>query len=66
MDINKILSKLFGNKSTRDQKLIAPYVNKVKEAYPSIQALDNDALRAKTKELQAKVQNSANDLKEKI
>ena len=66
MDINKILSKLFGNKSTRDQKLIAPYVNKVKEAYPSIQALDNDAVRAKTKELQAKVQNSANDLKEKI
>ena len=66
MDINKFLSKLFGNKSTRDMKLIQPWVEKVKAAYPAIQALDNDALRAKTKELQASIQSSANDLKEKI
>ena len=66
MDINKFLSKLFGNKSTRDMKLIQPWVEKVKAAYPSIQALDDDALRAKTKELQEKIQSSANDLKEKI
>ena len=66
MDINKFLSKLFGNKSTRDMKLIQPWVEKVKAAYPAMQALDNDALRAKTKELQASIQSSANDLKEKI
>ena len=66
MDINKFLSKLFGNKSTRDMKLIQPLVEKVKEVYPAIQALDNDGLRAKTKELQEKVQHSADDLKEKI
>ena len=66
MDINKFLSKLFGNKSTRDMKLIQPWVEKVKAAYPTIQALDNDGLRAKTKELQDKIQNSANDLREKI
>ena len=66
MDINKILSKLFGNKSTRDMKLIQPWVEKVKAAYPAIMELDNDALRAKTKELQAKVQSSADDIKEKI
>lgn len=66
MDINKFLSKLFGNKSTRDMKLIQPWVEKVKAAYPAIQALDDDALRAKTKELQEKIQSSANDLKEKI
>ena len=66
MDINKILSKLFGNKSTRDMKLIQPLVEKVKEVYPSIKELDNDGLRAKTKELQNKVQHSADDLKEKI
>lgn len=66
MDINKLLSKLFGNKSTRDMKLIQPWVEKVKAAYPAIQALDDDALRAKTKELQEKIQSSANDLKEKI
>lgn len=66
MDINKFLSKLFGNKSTRDMKLIQPLVEKVKEVYPAIQALDNDALRAKTNELKEKVQHSADDLKEKI
>lgn len=66
MDINKILSKLFGNKSTRDMKLIQPWVEKIKAAYPAIHELDNDALRAKTKELQAKVQSSADDLKEKV
>ena len=66
MDINKVLSKLFGNKSTRDMKLIQPIVEKVKAASPAIEALDNDALRAKTKELQHTVQHSADDLKEKI
>ena len=66
MDINKFLSKLFGNKSTRDMKAIQPWVEKVKKAYPEIQALDNDALRAKTQEIKQYIQNSANDLKEKI
>ncbi len=66
MDINKILSKLFGNKSTRDMKLIQPWVEKVKVAYPAIQQLDNDGLRAKTKELQHNIQSSADDLKAKI
>ena len=51
MDINKFLSKLFGNKSTRDMKLIQPLVETVKKAYPEIQALSNDALRAKTQEV---------------
>ena len=50
MDINKFLSKLFGNKSTRDMKQIQPWVEKIKAAEPAIHALDNDALRAKTKE----------------
>ena len=39
MDINKVLSKLFGNKSTRDMKLIQPLVEKVKEVYPAIAEL---------------------------
>ena len=52
MNFNKILQSLFGNKSTRDMKLIQPLVEKVKEAYPAIKALSNDELRAKTKEIQ--------------
>ena len=66
MDINKFLSKLFGNKSTRDMKLIQPLVETVKKAYPEIQALSNDALRAKTQEVKKYVQSSADDLKAKF
>lgn len=38
----------------------------MKAAYPAIQQLDNDGLRAKTKELQHNIQSSADDLKAKI
>ena len=64
MDINKLLSKIFGNKSTRDMKEIQPWVEKIKKAEPAIQALDNDGLRAKTQELKNIIQSSANDIKE--
>ena len=66
MDINKFLSKLFGNKSTRDMKEIQPHVEKIKKAYGVIDTLDNDALRAKTKEIQHQVQHSADDLRAEI
>ena len=66
MDINKLLSKIFGNKSTRDMKEIQPWVEKIKKAEPAIQALDNDVLRAKTQELKNAIQSSANDIKDKI
>ena len=66
MGLNSILKSLFGDKSTRDMKLIQPLVEKIKKAYPEIEALDNDQLRAKTKEIQAYVQDSAKEEKEKI
>ena len=66
MGINKFLKSLFGDKSTRDLKLIQPLVDKVKQAYPEIQALDNDQLRAKTKEIQRYVQDSATEQKKQI
>ena len=66
MNFNKLLQSLFGNKSSKDMKLIQPLVNKVKEAYPEIQKLSNDELRARTKQLQQYVQDSAKEQKEKI
>ena len=66
MNFNKILQALFGNKSSRDMKLIQPLVEKVKATYDELKALSNDQLRAKTKEIQAQVQNSAKEQKEKI
>ena len=66
MGITKLLQSLFGNKSTRDMRLIQPIVEKVKAAYPEIQALDNDGLRAKTKEIQHYVQDSAKEQRAKV
>ena len=66
MNFNKILKAIFGDKSTRDMKLIQPYVDKVKAAYPEIKALSNDELRAKTKEIQQYVQDAGKEQREKM
>ena len=66
MGINSFLKSLFGDKSSRDMRLIQPIVEKVKKAYPEIEALDNDQLRAKTKEIQAYVQNAAKEQNDQI
>ena len=66
MNFNKILKSLFGDKSTRDLKLIQPLVEKVKSVYPDIQKLSNDELRAKSKEIQAYVQGAGKPYREKI
>ena len=56
MGFNEFLTKLFGNKSQRDLREITPYVDKVKAVYPSIKALSNDELRAKTDEIKQRIQ----------
>ena len=66
MGFNEFLSKLFGNKSTRDMKEIQPWVEKIKAAYPDIEKLSNDELRAKTQELKHYIQTSATEEKAKI
>ena len=66
MNFNNFLKSLFGDKSSRDMKLIQPLVEKVKAIYPEIQKLSNDELRAKTKELQHYVQSSADEQKKQI
>ncbi|MDO4985190.1 MAG: preprotein translocase subunit SecA [Prevotella sp.] len=66
MNFNKLLKSLFGDKSSRDMKLIQPLVEQVKAVYPEVQKLDNDALRQRTKALQLQVQNSAQEQKARI
>jgi len=66
MNFTKLLTSLFGNKSTRDMKLIQPLVEKVKAVYPEIQQLDNDQLRQRSKAIQQQVQESAKAQKEEI
>ncbi len=66
MGFNDFLSKLFGNKSTRDMKEIQPWVEKVKIAYESISKLSNDELRAKTEELKRIIRESAIEENQKL
>ena len=66
MNFNKFLKSLFGDKSSRDMKLIQPFVEKVKAAYPEIAKLNNDELRQRTQEIRQKVQTSAKEQKDEI
>lgn len=66
MNLNNFLKSLFGDKSSRDMKLIQPLVEKVKAAYPDIQKLSNDELREKTKAIQTYVQDAGKPYREKI
>ena len=66
MNFTKILKSLFGDKSTRDMKLIQPFVEKVKAVSPEIEKLDNDALRARTQEIRKHIQESAVEKRKQI
>ena len=55
MAISGLLKKVFGSKSDRDMKLVKPVLDKVLAAYPSIDKLSNDELRARSAELKAKL-----------
>ena len=66
MGFNELIGKLFGNKNTRDMREIQPWVDKVKKAYPAIEKLDNDGLRAKTQELKERIKQSAAEENAKI
>ena len=66
MGFNELIGKLFGNKNTRDMREIQPWVEKVKKAYPAIEKLDNDGLRAKTQEFKELIKLSATEENAKI
>ncbi|MDD6803480.1 MAG: preprotein translocase subunit SecA, partial [Prevotellaceae bacterium] len=66
MNFTKILKSLFGDKSTRDMKLIQPFVEKVKAVSPNIEKLDNDALRARTQEIRKHIQESVTEQRAQI
>ena len=66
MGFNEFISKIFGNKASRDMKEIQPWVEKVKAVYPEISKLSNDELRAKTQELKQIIKNSAVEENKKI
>ena len=66
MGFNEFISKIFGNKATRDMREIQPWVEKVKAAYPKVSALSNDELRAASAALKAKIQGTVTAERTKI
>jgi preprotein translocase subunit SecA len=66
MNFNKILKALFGDKSSRDMKLIQPFVEKVKAVYPQITTLSNDELRARSAAIRQQVQAAASAEKAEV
>jgi preprotein translocase subunit SecA len=66
MGFNNILTKLFGNKSQRDLKEINPFVEAIKAAYPAVEALSNDQLRALSSEIRNNIQASVSAEKAEI
>ena len=55
MAVAGILKKIFGSKADRDMKQVRPYLDKILAAYPAIDKLSNDELRARTEALKEKV-----------
>ena len=66
MGFNEFISKLFGNKASRDMREIQPWVEKVKAVYPTISALTNDELRAASAALKEKIQGTVTGERAKI
>ena len=56
MEIVASLIKLFfGSKADKDRKQIEPYLEKIKAVCPSIEALSNDELRARSEALKKQI-----------
>ena len=51
----KIFDKVFGTHSERELKRIAPLVDKIEALRPSMQDLNDEALRGKTKEFKERL-----------
>jgi len=62
----EIIKKIFGDKHTKDTKLLWPIVEEIKEEYEKIKDLTEDELKAKTIEFKEKIQNHTADLRQRI
>jgi preprotein translocase subunit SecA len=62
----EILKKIFGDKHTKDTKLLWPVVEEIKEEYEKIKDLTEDELKAKTVEFKEKIQIYTAELRQQI
>ena len=62
----EIIKKIFGDKHTKDTKLLWPIVDEIKEEYEKIKDLTEEELKAKTVEFKEKIQNYTAELRQEI
>ena len=53
--LTKTFKKILGSKEDRDLKEVMPLVERIKEVFPSMAALSNDELRAKTQDFKSRI-----------
>ncbi|MBR1883097.1 MAG: preprotein translocase subunit SecA, partial [Muribaculaceae bacterium] len=66
MAFTDFLKSVFGTKSDRDMKRLMPVVEQIKAAYPKIEQLSNDELRARTAEIRQQLKDAVQDKRDEI
>ncbi|GIV33770.1 MAG: protein translocase subunit SecA [Chitinophagales bacterium] len=64
--INKTIAKIFGSKSQRDIKELAPLVEQINKEFAKLASLSNDELRAKTNEFRKRIKDFLAELDAEI
>ena len=64
--MKNLIKKVFGDKSTKDIKLLWPIVEQINAEYEKIKDLSDDQLKAKSAEFKEKIQNHTEELRNKI
>ena len=64
--LNNIVKKIFGDRHSKDHKLLWPVVEEIKEEYEKIKNLSNDELIAKTPEFKQQIQDYTADIRGEI
>ena len=66
MGLNDFLKSMFGSKSDRDLKKLRPILQKIKQVYPTVEALSNDELRARVTAIRQEIQDDVQPLRDEI
>ena len=61
--MQNLIKKIFGDKSSKDIKLLWPIVEQINVEYEKIKNLSDDQLKAKTVEFKEKIQNHTEELR---
>src|SRR6185503_5307438 len=64
--ITKTLTKVLGNKSERDLKVITPYVALINQEYSKLAAISDEQLREKTTWLKAEIQKDLQSIDDEL